>query len=46
MTERTLAALVELAAAVAASTDDCRELQIYGSLPEHLADAVADALDE
>ena len=42
MTPPTLAALRALAAALEASADDRAELAVYGALPEHLADAIAD----
>ena len=38
----TLAALRLLALALAAHPDDVATLSIYGSLPEHLADAIDD----
>ena len=46
MNDTTRAALVALAQALAADPDGCRELEIYGDLPIHVADAVDDLATE
>lgn len=45
MHEDTLAAIRLLALAVLAHPEDVATLQIYGHLPEHLADLISDHLD-
>jgi hypothetical protein len=42
MNNNTRAALLALAEALAADPAGCRELNVYGHLPDHLADAVGD----
>ena len=42
MTDRTLAALAELAASLSQSASDISLLKPYGDLPTHLVDAIAD----
>ena len=42
MTDATRSALAALAVALAADPDGIKELTVYGDLPEHLTDAVAD----
>ena len=45
MNDTTRAALVALTQALAADPDGCRELAIYGDLPEHLGDAVEELVE-
>ena len=45
MNNQTRAALVALNEALAADPDARQELAIYGDLPEHVADAVAELVD-
>ena len=42
----TIAALRLLVLALEAHSEDLETLQIYGDLPEHLADVIADYIDE
>jgi hypothetical protein len=42
----TVKALQQLAEALIANPADCKALQIYGEMPEHLADALCDFTDD
>ena len=42
MTNRTIAALQELAQSITDCPADARELKVYGHLPEHLVDVLQD----
>jgi hypothetical protein len=46
MNDTTRAALLALSEALAADPEACRELAIYGDLPEHLGDAVEELVGE
>lgn len=46
MNDITRDALVALHEAMAADPDGRRELALYGDLPEHLADAVSELLEQ
>ena len=46
MNAATRSALLALGAAIAADPDAMDELAVYGDLPDHLADAVADYEDD
>lgn len=46
MTDTTRAAIQQLAEALVANPEDVKTLKVYGDLPSHLADALADYTDE
>lgn len=46
MTDTTIKALQQLAEALIANPADCKALQVYGEIPEHLADALHDFTDD
>ena len=46
MTEKTRAAIQQLAEALVGNPEDVRILKVYGDLPSHLADALADYSSE